>query len=104
MEAGFVTGSKGYRGAAVTMTSSCRLPTCLIPANCGSSLLRFIMTSNDHPATTCSAAADGSYATHVSQRAFDAGLMSLIDGLAAALPDKAVSSPASVNRKRSSTG
>jgi hypothetical protein len=35
---------------------------------------------------------------------FGAGLTSLIDGLAAALPDKAVSSPASVNRKRSSTG
>jgi hypothetical protein len=46
----------------------------------------------------------GSYATHVSRRAFDAGLTNLIDGLAAALPDKAVSSSASVNRKRSSTG
>jgi hypothetical protein len=74
------------------------------PANCGSSLLRFIMTSDDHHVTACSAAAVRSYATHVSQRAFDAGLTSLIDGLAAALPDKAVSSPASVNRKRSSTG
>jgi hypothetical protein len=52
----------------------------------------------------CSAAAAGSDATHVSRRAFDAGLTSLIDGLAAALPDKAVSSSASVNRKRSSTG
>jgi hypothetical protein len=62
------------------------------------------MTSDDHPATACSAAAAGSYATHASQRAFDAGLTSLIDGLAAASPDKAVSSPASVNRKRSSTG
>jgi len=50
------------------------------------------MTSDDHPATACSAAAAGSYATHVSQRAFDAGLTSLIDGLAAGLPDKAVSS------------
>jgi hypothetical protein len=79
----------------------CELPQ---SANCGSSLLRFIMRSDDHPATACSAAAAGSYATHVSQRAFDAGLTSLIDGLAAALPDKAVSSPASVNRKRSSTG
>jgi hypothetical protein len=74
------------------------------PANCGSSLLRFIMTSDDHHVTACSAAAVRSYATHVSQRAFDAWLTSLIDGLAATLPDKAASSPASVNRKRSSTG
>src|SRR5260370_39479192 len=72
------------------------------PANCGSSLLRFIMTRDDHPATACSAAAAGPYATHVSQRAFDAGLTSLIDGLAADLTDKAVSSPAPVNRKRNS--
>jgi len=60
------------------------------------------MTSDYPPATACSAAAAGSYAAHVSQRAFDAGLTSLIDGWLHPLPEKAVSSPA-LNRKRSST-